>query len=86
MNCKSGDLAIIVRGENGSAKRDIGLIVNCGKLYYPGVIPYWRLDPPILTNRGKLIGVADRDLRPIRDQPGDESFIVKVSPLHKEIA
>lgn len=90
MNCKQGDLAVVIRSCLGNE----GAIVQClefvGDVNYPqdGVLPSWRVDRwlPGQIPRGvwrDLTGlVPDACLRPIRDQPGtDETLSWKTVPL-----
>lgn len=77
MNCKPGDLAVIVRPEypNGD-KPDtwaLGRIVVCASLYHWASVPCWRLVEALIDRHGdELEGIPDADLRPIRD-PGDDA-------------
>lgn len=71
MNCKPGDLAIVVRSRGGV---NLGRIVKCVR-----PVKYWFIDSferecwitePMLTNvEGKMVPCPDACLRPIR--PGD---------------
>lgn len=87
MNCKPGDLAIVVRSK---APWLLGRVVTCVRLHdsqthdldglpFGGDAgPRWVIDPPLATHMtltGKpllLYTVADKALRPIRD-PGDDA-------------
>jgi len=71
MNCKQGDLAIIVRSE--VAPEFIGRIVRLGGPVTMLEIPGWFIDGEPLDGRYWL--VADRCVRPIRDQPGDDETL-----------
>jgi len=79
MNCKQGDLAIIVKSRAGNE----GKIVRCLKL--TGIKPYfgvdgslrdvweWEIDSFVVNAGGKLVNYApDDQLRLIRD-PGDDA-------------
>jgi hypothetical protein len=78
MNCKQGDLAVIVRSVAGNE----GAVVTCLELvgrpaWYmkelPG--PIWRVDRIL---RGKLFNtdkVADIQLRPLRDSDGEDEIL-----------
>lgn len=87
MNCKPGDLAVIVRSEMGNE----GKLLTCIALHpagydnaAPWLGPMWEtdrnditcanmIDVPIRNNSL----VPDAFLRPIRGQLGDESFVIK---------
>jgi hypothetical protein len=78
MNCKPGDLAVLVRSMSGNE----GRIVRCVR--YLGVIPYvvgpdaasWEIDPPIPSLQGGTTDTAPDDwLRPIRDNDGDDETL-----------
>jgi len=75
MNCKQGDLAIVMSGASS------GVVVIC-------VAPYcgpwrdssyqlgWEIDRPLLKSSGKREKYfADRHLRPIRDTPGEDETL-----------
>ena len=77
MNCKPGDLAVIVRSSAGNE----GRMVQCLRLatsqeleeanFAP--LPTWVLDQPLPTVLGAVVHMArDEALRPIRD-PGDDA-------------
>jgi hypothetical protein len=71
MNCKKGDLAIIVKSMAGNE----GKIVTClefdpAVLFVGGIFPAWRVDRLLPTDQGRLDSwVPAAWLRPIR--PGD---------------
>ena len=84
MNCKPGEMAIVVKARN--RPNLLGRIVLCVRLHNserfdadgvafhlgsmtPG--PRWLIDPPIED----LMTVADASLRPIRDQPGEDEIL-----------
>jgi hypothetical protein len=76
MNCKQGDLAVVVRGV-----ANLGVIVKCERLarraeldslWYESDEPIWVVDGLLLTRAGRRLPLApDSFLRPIR--PGDIS-------------
>lgn len=78
MNCKKGDLAVVV---SDSPAQD--MIVLCVAPYNGGWLdgsmrPGWILDRPIPKINGTRDEyIADEFLRPIRDQPGNESFVTE---------
>ena len=88
MNCKQGDLAIIV----GTTNFNAGKIVRCLKLLPtarlnipPGIVEtapnVWLVEPPLMAWTGNLSTlVRDRNLRPIRD-PGDDERDEMLRPL-----
>ena len=91
MNCKQGDLAIIVE----SAADNAGKIVRCVKA--AGVCSMfdrhgtrrteaaWEVDPPLPGWAGDVHNkVFDAQLRPIRD-PGDDAKDEMLRPLPKEV-
>lgn len=74
MNCKQGDLAVIVRSASGNE----GKIVRCVKFagvvrFYPyGKYPSWEVDPPVPSIfTGTTDCIPDAELRPIRDPGAD---------------
>jgi hypothetical protein len=68
MNCKPGDLAIVVSTLGHPAcGRALGAIVRVVRAKPPTPYgPHWEVDHPFID------GAADRCLRPIRD-PGDDA-------------
>jgi hypothetical protein len=70
VNCKPGDLAIVVACPPHAANA-IGSIVRCVRRWdeMSNVGPMWYVEPPA---RSGHIGIGDRWLRPIRD-PGDDA-------------
>lgn len=78
MNCKPGDLAVLVK----SFVNNEGRIFRCIRLaserevkancfwVYPNA---WVIDTPLLTNTGNFVAMAyDQHMRPIRD-PGEDA-------------
>lgn len=83
MNCKQGDLAVIVKSRSGNE----GLIVECVE-FLPRCLmrlpngsieeaKVWRVDRPLRKFTGKFDPyIRDSSLRPLRDNPGpDESLL-----------
>ncbi len=80
MNCKPGDLAMVVNSTCGNE----GVIVTCleyiglmnwhGRDYRPKARPTWRIDRELPAFDGCHVGPFCKDeiLRPIRD-PGDDA-------------
>jgi hypothetical protein len=69
MNCKQGDLAIVVNSSSFQGAQHIGKIVTCVTAYDHDS---WLCDPPLLSTCGRMIAWLDCHLRPIRD-PGDDA-------------
>ena len=83
MNCKIGDLAIIVGPTR--YKHHIGKIVELKKIYTKGIDYGWLTEPIFNTPAGAEIVWKDAHLRPIRDQPGkDESLQWCPTPGQKD--
>jgi len=94
MNCKQGDLAIVVRSDAGNA----GKIVTCIRLLngFRHIAPdgsvsndIWQIDRPLIGWGGEVsCEISDMQLRPLRD-PGDDATDETLTWLpvpHKEIA
>jgi hypothetical protein len=84
MNCRKGDLAVIVRSYAGNE----GKIVRCVRLHASqthdlsglpfglSLGPRWVVDRPLPDAFGRpVFAVADACLRPIRDQPGEDETL-----------
>ena len=75
MNCREGDLAVVVRshaGNEGRIVRCVRLVMGNGALGYG---PRWVTEPPLYSDLGWVVPPLDVCLRPIRDNDGeDESF------------
>lgn len=69
LNCKVGDLAVLVRSK--SCPQLIGSVVRCISFEDSFDIPGWVVEPQIDT----YWCIADRLLRPIRDQSGDDETL-----------
>lgn len=82
MNCKPGDLAVVVGAFNNT--KFIGCIVRCKKSFFNvkrGEYG-WQVD----RNLGGYVGIADKHLKPIRDNDGeDESLTWAGKPLNLEL-
>ena len=70
MNCKPGDLAIIVAA--ASQKQHIGKIVKCLSVYDGDA---WNTDPELKGVSGRCCAWYDAHLRPIRDTPGEDETL-----------
>lgn len=86
MNCNLGDLAIVIRALDGVS--NIGLLLEVVGPDRLGRPEWWsarsvgapgELVPLSQSERryGKEFNVADSRLYPIRDNPGDESFVTE---------
>jgi hypothetical protein len=77
LNCKQGDLAVIVRSEAGNE----GAIVQCMRLLPPGTEgwetlgPRWMVDRVLNGNCGPVRSVPDARLRPLRDSDGEDEVL-----------
>lgn len=91
MNCKKGDLAIVVKSVCGNE----GKIVTCLELIDDlqwmkgdlpdGVEPGWIIDTELIAFDGSKSNLAkDSALRPIRDQPGEDETLTWAPVPHKE--
>lgn len=94
MNCKKGDLAIIV---SGSIPQNIGLIIRCDELvcglwWKPGA-PAWRVTDRAMwavMNDGSIkfcqppLRCYDEHLRPIRDDDGEDE-VLRIAGKPKEL-
>jgi hypothetical protein len=90
MNCTQGDLAVIVRSWAGNE----GKIVRCIELVgllpasSPGgrarVVPIWRVDRALMAWDGTCdYEAADDQLRPIRDNDGEDEILTLVGKPEK---
>ena len=85
MNCKPGDLAVIVKVFRQDEERFIGKLVRVTTLK-PGMPePYWYIEEPIEFHGQVKKSVRDGALKPIRD-PGDDAQDEMLRPLPQEIA
>jgi hypothetical protein len=83
MNCKQGDLAIVVAAPNDP--HYLGKIVRCVNLRFFEDCVCWETDPPMVWTDShgvtRPLPWDDRDLRPIRDLPGeDETLSWEIKP------
>ena len=80
MNCKPGDLAVIVRSADGQA---VGRIVECLRIEgaHSELGPMWRVKTSgkgVVTIHGTLavfFHMPDSWLRPIRDNDGEDEIL-----------
>lgn len=86
MNCKQGDLAVLVHSVSG---RSLGMIFTCVERYdgpwrYGGDAPGWRLDRPLWHG---FPYTGDKNLRPLRDNPGADETLTwagKPAPIESK--
>jgi len=72
MNCKPGDLAVIIGGGlTGEDKKDIGMIVTVVEAYGDGLSWIIQSSGRPFGSGGYVVATFDTSLRPIRD-PGDD--------------
>ena len=71
LNCRPGDLAVVVSVPPYAMTRALGSVVRCLELVDGGLggLPMWHVDPPAANH---YWGIGDRWLRPIRD-PGEDA-------------
>jgi hypothetical protein len=91
MNCRPGDMAVIVNGGQFHSEHE-GKIVQVLHLLSPTADgPLWAYQPPLMSSKFRVVipGVEDIVLRPIRD-PGDdatdETLAWKPVPVETPIA
>ena len=84
MNCKPGDLAVIVRSHD---ERNIGRLVKVLRPYERRVDPSWWISSESVLHGvfsdwppGAEVGMYDTHMRPIRD-PGDDAKDELLRPL-----
>jgi hypothetical protein len=89
MNCKQGDLAIIVRG--GNLGRLVQVIEPSDPLWAEA--PDWWyvevLGPPAIGGGGVLSNfghISDKHLKPLRGEPGEDETLQWTPVPHKETA
>lgn len=78
MNCKPGDLAVIVNPQHVELRHFVGRLLVVKKLvgvdFYGD--PVWSYKGARLKADGLICtAVSDKWLRPIRDQPGEDEMI-----------
>ena len=75
MNCKQGDLAIVIRSAAGNE----GKIIRCVRMVMEdggwGYGPRWVTDPPVRGTGLPVQAVLDSCLRPIRGTEGQDEML-----------
>lgn len=86
MNCKPGDLAVIVRWYGHADYSDcVGRIVRVMRASEGRWGIGWLLEAPVVIKAGTFDHVADDCLRPIRDNDAtDETLIGNPAPVDAE--
>lgn len=87
MNCKQGDLAVIVSSISGHE----GKIVRCVKfvmfnLRNRGLTDCWITEPMLPNREGAKVPCMDSQLRPIRDNDGEDETLQWAPVPTKETA
>jgi hypothetical protein len=90
MRCKVGDLAVIVNADNKADLPHVGKIIRCVRWQSDEWGGGWFTDPMLKVvagpRKGGLMIWHDDDLRPIRDQDGeDETLRIAGSPIHAHV-
>lgn len=81
MNCKQGDLAIVITNKYGNAGKIVRCIRLATKEDYEGrnflpIGPSWVIDRPLITSHGELANFChDKNLRPIRPSEGQDETL-----------
>lgn len=79
MNCKPGDLAVIVSISNPADRPHLGKIVTCIRHRMDEYGGGWVTSPELTILKGPCRGFSliwhDDDLRPIRDQDGEDETL-----------
>lgn len=75
MNCKKGDLAVVVR--DGGIKELLGRVVRLTVLSARTPTCWNYEGEPVRIPGGAVTAIADSCLRPIRDNPGNEQFVTE---------
>lgn len=87
MNCKPGDLAVIVKSSAGNEGAIVKIVEFVGKVQGWGGYDRWRIDRKLKGDRGNLTDTArDWNLRPIRDNDGEDETLQWAPVPVKEIA
>ena len=75
MNCKEGDLAIVVRAQ-GVAAHLLGRLITVKKITSGMQIGvYWTYEPAMYVGYEIVTKIHDSALRPIRDNPGKDETL-----------
>jgi hypothetical protein len=78
MNCKPGDLAVVVKSHAGNEGKIVRCVEYTGLNFWPfiGVDHSWRIDSSLRSYAGTYGNdIADSQLRPIRDNDGEDETL-----------
>lgn len=81
MNCKRGDLAVLIRSNSGNEGRIVRCVVlektsfSTEPLNARGITMAWRVDEPFHSLGGICTHIPDDYLRPIRDNDGEDEIL-----------
>lgn len=91
MNCKPGDLAMVINSTAGNDGKIVSVIAPLGRHLTRGpngiigTLFWWKISPPLEDWSGTVgDDIADFQLRPIRDQPGTDEIIRIAGKPNKE--
>lgn len=75
MNCKKGDLAIVIKARNPKLKYMIGAVVQCVEYFkdHKDFGSVWLLD--VKSKEGLNLYCQDDFLRPLRDSGGEDEML-----------
>lgn len=79
MNCKPGDLAVIVRSWAGNEGKIVRCVRFIGRIEYLNgtIADSWEIDPPQIGQLGNPSNkIADFQLHPIRPNEGDDETLM----------
>lgn len=74
LNCRKGDLAVVVKAFFPDEKKYIGMIFRCGEFIERPAGPCWYSDPPFTGELADKV-VLDRFLKPLRDSDGTDETL-----------
>ena len=87
MNCKPGDLALVVKGRNRGKVVTCVRLLNGGPQLEQGVIrddeAVWELDRVLSWPEGPAAAICDHGLMPIRPLPGEPIEDITERPIKR---
>jgi len=76
MNCKQGDLAILIKSYAGNEGKIVRCIAHVRRdCAYEGVVDAWITEPMLTNIDGEEIPTTDHRLSPIRDNDGEDETL-----------